>query len=400
MTGASDTFDPIAAAEAGIVGSKNLMAAVADELSQQQRWLAHYQVAEKRHARRVKVQGVLYQLELARRRLMRFAKRHALITLRLARSLALFLARTAVTLFDMASRAVTAGILWLRPRVYALALLVGGWFAALWAWTRLHAALLARASIKGAGIALSWLAATSLALAVMLGHWLVRIARRTRALSRILARNALNGARIAFTWTAASLRVLAAFLARWLTVAWQWTQLAAVALGHWLLRRLRWTKALSRILARNALHGWHIAYDWSEATSRSLAAMLRRRLPAAWKWTRVEARIVTRASLKQTRQASAWTAANARTATSALQRKVSAGAAWSGASVLAVRRSTFEAASCGYAWTAVNFKTISRRLSHAEPASDANHRALVVRRCTALVCTEPKRARLPMVVAS
>ena len=79
MTGASDTLDPIAAAEARIAGSKNLMAAVADELSQQQRWLAHYQVAEKRHARRVRVQGVLYRLELARRALMRFLRRLALL---------------------------------------------------------------------------------------------------------------------------------------------------------------------------------------------------------------------------------------------------------------------------------------------------------------------------------
>ena len=41
MTGASDTLDPIAAAEAGIVGSKHLIASVANDLSQQERWLAH-----------------------------------------------------------------------------------------------------------------------------------------------------------------------------------------------------------------------------------------------------------------------------------------------------------------------------------------------------------------------
>ena len=101
MTGASDTLDPIAAAEAGIAGSKNLMAAVADELSQQQRWLAHYQVAEKRHARRLRVQGILYRLDLARRAMLRFLRRLALLTLRLARNVALFVARTAVALFDM-----------------------------------------------------------------------------------------------------------------------------------------------------------------------------------------------------------------------------------------------------------------------------------------------------------
>ena len=58
MTGASDTLDPIAAAEAGIAGSKDLIAAVADDLSQHQRWLAHYHVAEKRHARRAHSSGL------------------------------------------------------------------------------------------------------------------------------------------------------------------------------------------------------------------------------------------------------------------------------------------------------------------------------------------------------
>ena len=136
MTGASDTFDPIAAAEAGIVGSKNLMAAVADELSQQQRWLAHYQVAEKRHARRVKVQGVLYQLELARRALMRFLRRLALLSLRFARSVVSFVSRTAIALFVTLSRALTACITWVRFRAPTRSRFsCARWLAAFWAWT-------------------------------------------------------------------------------------------------------------------------------------------------------------------------------------------------------------------------------------------------------------------------
>jgi hypothetical protein len=422
VTGASDTLDPIAAAEAGIAGSKNLMAAVADELSQQQRWLAHYQVAEKRHARRLRVQGVLYRLDLARRAMLRFLRRLALLTLRLARNIALFVARTAVALFDMLSSAVTAGMTWLRPRAHALALLLRRWATAFWAWTvaasralaavlarwgsvawawtRVHAALLARASAKGTSIALSWLAATSLALAIGFGHWLVRIVRRTRALSRILARNALHAARVASTWTAASLRVLAALLAQWLSAAWQSTRRAALALGHWLVTRLRRTKALSRILARNALQVAHTASARIAATSHTLATTIRQRLPAAWKWTRVEARIITRASLKGTRQASAWTAANTRIATAALQHNVSAGAAWSGANARAASRASLAAAIASYSWAGHNVRTISRGFWHATPRPDTNHRALVVRRCTALACVEPKRARLPAIRAS
>jgi len=244
VTGASDTLDPIAAAEARIAGSKHLMAAVADELSQQQRCLAHYQVAEKRHARRRQAHEVLYQLELRRRRLMRFLKRVALLSLRLARSVALFVSRTAVALFGVLSRTFTACMTWLRPRAYALALLIQRWLAASWAWTaataralavalarrssaawvwtRVHAARLAHSAVKGTAIALSWLAATSLALAVAMGRALVRILRRSKALARILTRNALVGIRIASAWTAASSRVLARLLAHWLSASWAW----------------------------------------------------------------------------------------------------------------------------------------------------------------------------------
>ena len=154
------------------MGSKHLMAAVADELSQQQRWLAHYQVAEKRHARRVMVQGVLHRLDLARRALMRVLRRLALLFLRVARSVATFVSATAVALFTTMHGAATACIAWLRPRAYALALLLRKWLAAFWAWsvvqsralavtlarwasaawawTSVHAAMLARASVKGA----------------------------------------------------------------------------------------------------------------------------------------------------------------------------------------------------------------------------------------------------------
>ncbi len=122
MTGASDTLDPIQAAEAGIAGSKHLIASVANDLSQQERWLAHYRVAERRHARRLWFQELIYQLELRRQRLMRWSKRLALIALRWARSAAQFLSRTAVSLVSILRRVTTACFVWLRPRAYALAL--------------------------------------------------------------------------------------------------------------------------------------------------------------------------------------------------------------------------------------------------------------------------------------
>ncbi len=156
MTGASNTLDPIAAAEAGIAGSKNLMAAVADELSQQQRWLAHYQVAEKRHARRLKVQERSLSARSRPPRLDALLAAGRFAPLRLARAVALFVARTAVALFDSAEPCRHGLHAWLRPRAYALALLVERWLAASWAWTAATARALAVALARRSSAAWVW----------------------------------------------------------------------------------------------------------------------------------------------------------------------------------------------------------------------------------------------------
>ena len=44
--------------------------------------------------------------------------------------------------------------------------------------------------------------------------------------------------------------------------------------------------------------------------------------------------------------------------------------------------------------------SISRGFRHAAPPVETNHRALVIRRCTALVCVEQKRVHLPMIRAN
>jgi len=62
-----NTLDPIEAARADIVGSKHLIASVADDLSQHQQWLENYRVSEKRHACWLQFQEVRYQTELKRR---------------------------------------------------------------------------------------------------------------------------------------------------------------------------------------------------------------------------------------------------------------------------------------------------------------------------------------------
>ena len=293
MTGASDTLDPIAAAEAGIAGSKNLIAAVADDLSQHQRWLAHYRVAEKRHARWLIFQELMHRLELGRRHLVRWSRRLALTSLRWARAGAAFLWRTAVTLVVILRRVTTAGLAWLRPRVYALALTLRRWLAAFWAWAQVKSGMLARALLKAASLSLAWLAMQSRALAIALQRW----------------------------------------------------------------------------------------------------------VSVAWTWTRINAPILARASLKGAQSASLWIGAKSRAANGTLQRRLSAGAAWTGAKARASARISVAAASAGYSWTALNMRAMSHGVRRTKPQADTDHRALVARRCTALVCLEPRRARLPAIRA-
>ena len=63
VAGANDTTDPIEAARDDIAGSKDLIASAVEDLSQHQRWLENYRVSETKHARRIRRQELLYQLE-------------------------------------------------------------------------------------------------------------------------------------------------------------------------------------------------------------------------------------------------------------------------------------------------------------------------------------------------
>ena len=282
MSGASRALDPIEAAEAGIAGSKDLIAAVADDLNQHQRWLAHYRVAERRRARRLMLQELMYRLELGRRRLMRMLQHLGLISLRLAHSAAAFLSRTGAALLVVLRRVMTACAIWIRPRAYAFALTLRRWLAAFSIW-----ALDAFISI------LAWIAVHSRALAITLRRWFSAAGAWTLLKTEVLARASFKAVSISFAWIAAKSRVLALVLQGWL----------------------------------------------------------------------------------------------------------SAGAVWTGAKAEALARVSLATASAGFSWAAQNVRSVS--LAHAQAGRQraANHRTLVVRRCTAPVCIEPRRAQLPAVRA-
>ena len=120
MSRASYTTDPIEAAEDDIAGSKDLIASVADEINQHQRWLENYRVAEKERARRLKRQELMYLLELRRRRTVRSLRRFSLASLRLARRVASFLVRNGTALVVALGQLLVRCAAWTAPRARAL----------------------------------------------------------------------------------------------------------------------------------------------------------------------------------------------------------------------------------------------------------------------------------------
>jgi hypothetical protein len=300
VTGASDTLDPVAAAEAGIAGSKHLIASVANDLSQQERWLAHYRLAEKRRARRAKIREIIYWLELKRQRLARWLRRTALIAVRMARIAAAFLWRNAVALAVMLRDAATAAFLWAQPRIYTAALTLAAWMLALATWVLVEARRLARAMGHATALAAAWVAREGLRLG-------------------------------AVTW-------------RWLRAAWVWTKIEAAR------------------LARAAIKGASIAAAWSAARLRTLVTSLRR---------------------STIRLATSLRREILRLAVS-LRRETIRLASWTRKKTGHFSRASLATASMGFSWT--------------KPAGHvAETRALAIRRSTALVSFEPRRARLPAI---
>jgi hypothetical protein len=390
VTIAIQPLDPIAAAEAEIAGSKSLMAAVADDLSQHERWLAHYQQAEKRHARWVMLQELIYRTELALRRLMRFLRRVSLLSFRLARRVASFTARTAVFVYASIRDAVIACFDWLRPRALAFARLLRRWlvassvwlaaqsraFAALlarwssaaWAWTRVHAA-----------IAWSFIVASSRAMAAAVLYWLVRTGRRAKALARIIGRNSLYAGNVTSAWIASTARAAAVNLRQNLSAAWKWTAVNG------------------RILARASTKNARRASAWGTAQSRAAAASIGRNVSSGAAWSAATAKT----TAENARRASIWGAAHSRAAASSIGRNLSSGTAWSAATAKEVAQASIAASRESYSWVMLRLSAVSNATFGATAPSIAHTgRALVVRQSTALICFEPKRPGFPSPRAS
>ena len=193
LAGASDTIDPIDAARDDIAGSKDLIASAVEDLTQHQRWIENYRVAETRHARRVRRQEVMLAVELTTKRILRALRRFALLVALNARAIWRFTVSMSVTV----ARAVTAASIyayelarsaaaWTAPRVHALAVATGRQIAAGFAWTSSRIRALALAMGRTLAAAFAW----------------------TRDRSLALSHATLDGAAFAYAWGAPRLRAL------------------------------------------------------------------------------------------------------------------------------------------------------------------------------------------------
>jgi hypothetical protein len=101
-------------------------------------------------------------------------------------------------------------------------------------------------------------------------------------------------------------------------------------------------------------------------------------------------------SLAGARRARSWGAARSQAAAIALKRDLSDGAAWSAAKAKEAARASIVSGRAGYSWAALRMRHAANETFRAKPpVIDQTRRALVVRRSTALICFDPKRAGLP-----
>jgi hypothetical protein len=271
--------------------------------------------------------------------------------------------------------------------------------------------------------------------------------RRQEALQRLELRRqraAWMTRRFALTFFAV-MRATAAFLARNGAAFLTWASPRAQALALLLARELSaasaWSWQTGRILARKGYAGAVIGFAWTVRTSDALGVAFRKRASAGA--SRLYAEAATRAQpilqpiLK--RASASWTRTRVRSTRFAhtLQTQASDGWSQTGSRAPILARSAVVATSQGYArfaeraavikargrdqlstaftWTRARAKEAARagvrtasetwcwvalRTRHIVERRTPSQKALIVRQCTALVCIEPRRSRLPVVRAS
>ncbi len=244
------------------------------------------------------------------------------------------------------------------------------------------------------------------------------LSRTTLACLRAARKFSLRAA----AWTAPRAKALAALLGRSMAVGWSWFLRTAL----WLARAgfayasigFAWTVQTSERLGIVFRKRLAAGYAQASAQTAVLTHPMRKRASAAWMRTQLRSRRL--ASTTQARLAADWSRVRRRTPilarhvggrmvaesatfSRALQSHGSAGAIWARTRSRSFAATAAKTTSGGWSrcrsWVEAQGSRLSRAFNSLKP-HDPAHRALVVRRCTALVAREPWRPRLPALLGS
>ena len=370
------------------------------------RRLAHYQLAEKRHARWVMLQKLIYRTELALRRLMRFLRRVSLLAFRLARRVASFTARTTVFVYTSVRDAVIACFDWLRARALAFARLSRRWLASsVW----LAAQARALAALRALVFRRMGVDARACRDRVVLDSSIVaRDCRRSALLARenretrespcphSLAKFALHRKRrlgLDGGYRAGRRRQSPADAAAFEMDRRQWPHSRArlsemrraAGAAHLRRRRPRLGKRIERggLVRREGQSSstrnsrkCAPSIDLGRGSPRAAAASMKRNVSSGTAWSTAKP-AAAQASAENARRVSIWGATHSRAAASSIGRNVSSGAAWSadgkrGASSIAASRSS-------YSWALLRMRASNATFGATAPGIAHTGRALVVR---------------------
>jgi len=415
VSSVSNYLDPVEAVKDEVRRSKRVIASALDDLSQHHSWLESYHRDERRRAQRLRRKEALRALKMRRERATWIALRFAKTYFEMMQTTAVFLARNGA-----------AFLAWATSRGRALALLLAReTFAAIyWSWRTVR--VLARKVYQGAAIGFAWTVRTSDALGIAFRKRLstgaallyAEAARRAQPVLQPALKRASTG------WIRARSRSkrFALTLQSGLTNAWSRTRHELPILtrkgGESVINAFAWTvrtfDELGIAFRKRLSSGAALLYAEAEARAQTIAGTtlnrastswirtlfqskrfaytLQTRASDSWSRTRGSATTVARDAVMATSQGCARLAENVVTINALGRERLSITFGWTWARLQHFTRSAFQPASKAWSRAALRSRTV---LEGRGP----QHRALIVRQCTALVCIERRRDRLPVVRA-
>ena len=250
MSSASDTFDPVGAAQDDIDRSKHLIASALDDLTRHHSWLESYHRDERRRAQRLSRQEALQRLELRRQRAAWLLRRFTLTSFAAMRSAAIFLVRNGHAFLVTARHFTLRAAAWTAPRAHALAVVLSRSLSAGLFWSWRTAVSLARTGFAGASIGFAWAVQTSDVLGIAFRRRLSAAFALLWAKAAIGAQPMRKRASVAWLRTRFRSRRVAAIVQTRTSAHWSWMRSSAPVHARDLVR------SLSVASAKRASDSW------------------------------------------------------------------------------------------------------------------------------------------------